>query len=691
MHMFVARCLFTQQATHGQSGFSIPALIFLVLAPLSLLPLSAQADTGDDFLAARAAWAAGDVRKFERAAEKIPADSVLQPYLAYWVAARQLDDDAKAANFLANYAGSWLAERLRAEWLKSLGKRERWPAYLVEFARLEKPETTHLCLARRAEIALLDRKPLPEAVLNQAVINQATINQALAMWFSGRDLPSTCTPLFAWLTAQGYLTEEDVWKRLRLALEAGNPNVAKSLLNALPEGNRPSAIWIDRAGQSSADFLAKTTIDWTSRAHREVAFFALDRLARTDTIAAARFVESALPALSETDRKYLWSLLAVQAARRHEPQALPWFEKGKGANLSDFQREWWARAALRATDWRSVQQAIADMTRETHEQPVWRYWQGRALKARGQQFAANQHFAPLSREYHYYGLLAQEELGALLGAQTINIKISGAEVDSLARTPDIARSVALYGLDLRTEAAQEWIWAVRNFNDRQYLAAAELARRNGWYDRAINTAERTRDQHDFDLRFITPYRELAVKESKSQNVDEAWVFGLIRQESRFINVAKSGVGATGLMQIMPATGSWIAQKLGVKNYRAHDLNEPEINLKFGTFYLRHVQDSLDGSPVLATAAYNAGPRRAQRWRDSKPMESAIYIETIPFLETRDYVKKVMANAMYYALRFGQPSVLLSDRLGIIPARSVSPPPIDSNDTLPMLEQPETGG
>jgi soluble lytic murein transglycosylase len=200
-----------------------------------------------------------------------------------------------------------------------------------------------------------------------------------------------------------------------------------------------------------------------------------------------------------------------------------------------------------------------------------------------------------------------------------------------------------------------------------------------WYDRAINTAERTREMHDFELRFLAPYRELAQKAARENQIDEAWVFGLMRQESRFINVARSGVGASGLMQIMPATARWIAQRLGIKRFHSDEMQDPAKNIQFGAYYLKHIQTSLDGSPVLATAAYNAGPSRAQRWRDNRPMEAAVYIESIPFGETRDYVKKVMSNAMYYAARFGQPSVLLKDRLGTMPPRKT-----------PAIQTPDPG-
>jgi soluble lytic murein transglycosylase len=197
------------------------------------------------------------------------------------------------------------------------------------------------------------------------------------------------------------------------------------------------------------------------------------------------------------------------------------------------------------------------------------------------------------------------------------------------------------------------------------LAAAELARQNSWIDRAINTATRTRQLHDFDLRFLAPYRDTAKIYAKQYGLDEAWVYGLMRQESRFVSQAKSGVGASGLMQIMPATARWIAAKLGLKHFQSGTIHDLDTNMQFGMYYLKTIQQGLDDSAVLATAAYNAGPGRARRWRGDSAMEGAIYAESIPFSETRDYVKKVMYNAVYYARSFGQSNTSLKARLGSI--------------------------
>lgn len=636
-----------------------------------LIGPTVHADFKGDFLSAREAWAAGDMRRFNQSAAKVPNDSVLYPYVAYWKVARDLENDAAIADFLAGHPYSWLAERLRSDWLKDLGRRELWSAYLTEFQKLANADITHRCLARRAEMELGDRR---------------NIKDAISIWFSGKDRPTVCTPMFSWLILQGYLTEEDVWKRLRLAFEAGNPGVAKAIANALPQEKRPAFTRIDRAYKEPAAWLASESVDWEQRGQREVGLFALYRLGRKDTVKAARILVPIITRLGQSDQQYIWGLLALEAARNHEPQALPWFELSGGVRLSDEQREWWARAALRSGDWHTVQRAIQGMSDEIRNEPAWKYWLARSLKANGQLFAANQLFAPLSREHHYYGQLAEEELGAVMGSKSINYKLSNNEIEAISSNDGISRALALNSIGLRIEATNEWIWAVRNFNDRQLLAAAELARRNDWYDRAINTAEKTRELHDFDLRFLAPYRELASREAIENGLDEAWVFGLIRQESRFINVARSNVGASGLMQIMPATGRWIAKRLGISGFRTSSLSEPETNIKFGSYYLRHVQNSLDGHPVLATAAYNAGPGRAQRWRDNKPMEGAVYIESIPFSETRNYVKKVMSNAMYYARRFDQPSVLLRDRLGIIPPREAAPPQRDERDKDPNVDE-----
>ncbi len=609
-------------------------------------------------LQAQQAFSARKLTDLERAARAVPDDHVLSPYIEYWrLMLTSSARDARIADFLARYPGSRLAEALRADWLKSLGVREAWPQYLAEYPRLVSPDATHQCYAYRAEWAQGDRSHQREAV---------------AMWFTGRDMPSACTPLFEQMIEAGLIREEDVWRRLRLALDANNPNVARAVANALPAAQRPAASLFERASRDPARLLNTDSLDLGQRSHREIALYALDQLARRSTTEAEQALHKRAMQFDTEELRTAWARIATSAARRHEPVALAWFQQAGVAPTNDFQREWWVRAALRAGEWQTVQLVIESMSDAARAEPVWRYWRARALQANGQRTASNLLFLALAREHHYYGQLAQEELGPVLQAPVVKNKTGGDHVEAIARLPGVARAQALYELGLRREASEEWVWTIRTFSDAQLLAAAELARRMEWYDRAINTAERTRELHDFELRFLAPYRELAQKAARENELDEAWVFGLMRQESRFVNVARSSVGASGLMQIMPATASWIAKRLGIRDFHPREMQDPAKNIQFGAYYLKHVQTSLDGSPVLATAAYNAGPGRAQRWRDTRPMEAAVYIESIPFAETRDYVKKVMSNAMYYAARFGQPSVLLKDRLGTVPPRKGPP-------------------
>jgi soluble lytic murein transglycosylase len=426
---------------------------------------------------------------------------------------------------------------------------------------------------------------------------------------------------------------------------------------------------LDRAMENPQRFLAKLKFDPKSRTERELVLFAVYRLARSQPEQALAYWEKLLPQFSETDQHYAWAQLAYQAARKHNPLAIEWFRKAGREHLTDSQLTWLVRAALRAQDWQEVLASIDAMSDSGQREGSWRYWKARALKALGKTVQANAILAPLSKETNFYGQLADEELGVAMESPPTTYKASEAEIAAVRNLPGIQRALTLYRLDLRYDANREWIWATRNFNDKHLLAAAALAQRNDWYDRAISNADKTVQLHDFDLRYPSPHRDIMQGYTKQWGLDEAWVYGLIRQESRFVTLAHSSVGASGLMQIMPATARWIAKRLGVKDHKNPTITRLETNIEFGTYYLKHVQDLFGGDAVLATAGYNAGPSRAKRWRDERTLEGAVYAETIPFNETRDYVKKVMSNAVYYASRFGQQMVSLKQRLGTIAGKS----------------------
>ena len=245
---------------------------------------------------------------------------------------------------------------------------------------------------------------------------------------------------------------------------------------------------------------------------------------------------------------------------------------------------------------------------------------------------------------------------------------SGEAVAAAGRDPGLARSLELIRLGLRNEGVREWLFTLRGLDDAKLLAASELASRAEVYDRSIQAADRTERLHNFSLRYPVPFRDVFREYAKSQQLDEAWVLGLVRQESRFLADARSSAGAAGLMQLMPRTAKYMAAKIGLRNFHPKRVTEVQTNITLGTGYLKMVLDQL-GHPLLASAAYNAGPNRAKRWRDSRPMEGAIYAETIPLSETRDYVKKVAANSVFYAALLENGITPLKERLGTVAARS----------------------
>ena len=623
----------------------------LLAAVLAITATSAQASADADFQAARDAIQKGQSARFLKIAENFPADHALAPYIRFWELKNRKAPETALRAYIDQNPDSHLSNRLRIDLAREFGLRGNWPAFLETFASIVAPDQELRCFELSARQAIGD--PPTRAAADSA---------GIALWRTARDLPSSCDGPFSNLAQRGLLSLEDRLARLRLALDDGNLRLVRELDARLPSEARMTANALTLAQSKPESLVAAAEMP---RAQREVALYALTQVAKTAPEQAAELWLRHQDQYSQAERDYGWGQIGMHGARRHDERAMEWF--GRAENLtSELQNTWKVRAALRAGQWGEVNRSIDAMPETLRNEAVWRYWKARALKALNATYPANVLFAKLSREIHYYGLLAEEELPAKLETRPFDYKVTPNDLKQAESHAGLRRALLLRELGDHGNAVQEWNWALRGMTDRALLAAAELARRDNWYDRAIATADRTREEHDFDLRYIAPYRDLASAYARQNELDEAWIYGLMRQESRFIEHAKSRVGAQGLMQIMPATAKWISSKMGLEKNTHAGVVKPETNIRFGTFYLKHVYDSLGQSPVLATAGYNAGPGRARRWQAPTALEGAIYVESIPFYETREYVKKVLANAMFYRKLFGGEAPPLKERLGVIP-------------------------
>jgi soluble lytic murein transglycosylase len=614
------------------------------------------------FLAAREAFQKGDRQKLAQALEALRGQD-MEPMVEYWTLRLRVEDvtvDRSAADqvlplvtdFLTRQKNSYLAERLRGDWLRALGRRHQWELFQQDWSGILQPDPDLVCYSLQSRLTLQK--------------DATALDEARPLWTGAAELPEACGPVIDSLVAAGRLSEEDIWQRVRRQLEQKRPNQARAALQLLPAAQRPEGHLIDSVGDKPAQYFAHLPANFaTTRASREMALFAVQRMASQDPVAVAaqwQGIESKFPA---AERGYAWGQIAWWGAQRHQSEALTWFERAKDAPLSEEQRAWKVRAALRAMNWPLVQKAITDMPPAQAADPTWTYWLGRALAAQGKRDDAAALFRRIGGQPNFYGNLADEELGRPIVVPPKAAPVTSEELAQALATPGLRRALALFQLDLRTEAVREWNWTLRDMDDRRLLAAAELARRHDIFDRAINTADRTRVQHDYGMRYLAPFRDQVDPKARAMALDTGWVYGLMRQESRFIMGAKSVVGAKGLMQLMPATAKWVAKKIGMEGYHPGRVAEMDINVTLGTAYMKMVLESLDNHPVLASAAYNAGPGRAKRWRADRPIEGAIYAETIPFNETRDYVKKVMSNAVYYSTMFEDKPQSLKSRLGTI--------------------------
>ena len=641
-------------------SLSLAAVALVACSTASAVkPIQLSQLTNDDqtFVQLREAARNNDAARAAQLAAMIP-DYPAPSYLEYFQLKPQLFDgqghpridaaDAPVLSFLQRYDGQAIADRMRNDYLVVLGARHDWRNFDQQYARFELNDDTQVkCYALES----------------RAAKGENVADAARALLVDPRNYGDGCVDLITALAINQQFSTDDVWQQIRLAYEQNQTNTGEKLVDAL--GNsRPDPTLFDQAASTPPLLLAKGV--GTDPQSHQLALLAITRMARNDPAMAAATFGSVAPSLTSPERAIGWGTIAYQAASKQMPGAVDWYRLSANAPLSNPAYEWRTRVALVAGDWTMVRWSIEQMPPSLRSQPSWVYWHARALKAAGDVTTANQEFESISQGYNFYGQLAAEELGQKIVVPP-KTTVTDAEVEAAGNTPGFALAQRFYQLNLRLEGNREWNWPLRNMTDRQLIATAEYARRIELYDRAVNTADRTKSEHDFSLRFLSPFRDIVERDAQSNGLDVEWAYGLIRQESRFIMNARSEVGASGLMQLMPGTAQLVAKKIGLGPISRAQMNDINTNILLGTNYLSMIYNEFDGSAVLATAGYNAGPGRPRNWRASLPrgVEGAIFAEAIPFQETRDYVKNVLSNTVYYAALFeGRPQSLKA-RLGYI--------------------------
>lgn len=642
---------------------------------------AASTKSQDPIVEAREALRLGDKLKLAALRQSVLASAhPLASWVDYWELSNRLGtaQGPEVEAFYERWPRSYVEDRLRNDWLLELGRRRDWTAFNKDLPRFKMRD---------------DREVTCYGLWAQHLAGQDVREVAREAWWAQRDSDEGCHQMALALFGAKRLTASEVWRKVHLSTEWNRPRAARAAASLLgsKEEKAVALAWdkpLQVLGRKSA--LSVETA-------RQVTLVALTRLAATDPQAAAqRLTQPTFTSWPAALKAGAWAAVAKQSALKLLPEASQAYQKAWSLHLqatppwawTDDTLAWQARAALRnealgAERWGVVLQSIDAMSAHEQKDATWMYWKARALLARaadGPPGEATRGMArhllqSISSPLSFYGKLAIEELGSRIVWPSAPAPLSAAERQAAQEHPGLSRALLLVSLGLRQEGVREWNFSLRGMSDRELLAAAQLACDRQVWDRCINSSDRTRHEVDLNQRFPMPYREEVQRVAQEAGLDPATLYGLIRQESRFVVDARSHVGAAGLMQVMPATARWTARKIGLA-WKPEMIGDRETNLKIGATYLKWVLEDFGGSVAMAAAAYNAGPGRPRKWREGPEMDAAIWAENIPFNETRDYVKKVLSNATVYAALLkqeGMPS--LRQRLGasIGPRDSKAPP------------------
>ncbi|MEE8482664.1 MAG: transglycosylase SLT domain-containing protein [Acidiferrobacterales bacterium] len=560
--------------------------------------------------------------------------------------------------YLETNRHSVTSDYLRKRWLTHLARQRKWDLFLAEYKDTKKDRSLYCHRLNR--------------LIRRAGQDQAELMlQVEKLWMTGKRLPRSCNPVFSQWRRAGHMSRDLIIARIKLTMERRRLSLARELSYYLPAVDRKWVTrWI-RMHRRPARQLAAINYKIKTPIARMIVKHGVVRLAYRDPEAAMEIwtqLKQQHRFFGEDDN-YINRHVGIIGAKRHLPQSVGWLSAVSADDQDKTLRYWRIKAALRANDWETAQEFIGALKEDETQEYEWRYWRARILEKNGDEDSALDMYADLAQERSYYGFLAADRVGAPYSMKHRDVTVSGDEVEAMLARPDIRVAQELFNVKQVVAARRQWYWLIRHMNKRELQVAAVVAQQWGWHDRAIYTVNRSGHLDDLDLRFPVLYRDKVEVNARRSGVDPGWIYGVMRQESAFVTDAKSGAGALGLMQLMPRTGRATARRLRLNIRSQRAILNIDNNLRLGTHYLRTVLRRHKGNHVVATAAYNAGSHRVNRWLPRKDnMPADIWVDTIPFNETRHYVKNVMGFTAIYEYRLNLIPTPLQTRMDIVRPR-----------------------
>ncbi len=583
------------------------------------------------------------------------ADYPLFPYLEKAELSRKLRQlpYEEVNDFLSRHDETVVGKRLRREWLVVLSDKKEWQQFLKYYD---------------PELAGQNTRCWHLEALHQTGLEKIALEQTTDIWLSGKSLPDSCDPAFKRWQQAGYQTDELVWQRTKLALLQKNTLLARYLSKRAsaylkPYTRRLISVYRDPQRLTDADDFADS-----SPYNTDILSIGLQRLASRDADMATKLWVDyrGYKDFSPAQYSQIRDKIARQVIASGDGKALPWLITHDPNAEDSYLLEWRIRLSLKQQQWSKAENWISLLPAELRADPRWRYWLARSWQQQDKHPRQSESLLQqLAGERHYYGFLAADASQFQYGFNHSALPDSNA-APLVANDPAIIRSKYFYQMGELIPARREWNQAVKHFEESQLIAATAIAHQWGWHQQAINTTIKANHWNDLDVRFPLAYQQNMLASANSVTIRPEWLYAIARQESAFAQDAYSPVGARGLLQLLPSTAQRVAKRIGV-NYDQRELFQADKNITLGSNYLKELLDDFQGNHILATAAYNAGPYRVKRWlkQQGQALPYDIWIETLPFYETRNYVQNVLAFSVIYGHRLGINSRLIGQNESVI--------------------------